>query len=709
MLLPALSGLAAFAALRRRHFDSTFNKACYPEGGGGPNPQTACFSNLSAGFAQRYASFYVDTLKVDSMLIEAVPDGGWANYHSDVIPTWPALSSSGVDWMGEIMAEFARRGIETYSYINVQQSARVIQGGGGPQGEEPHLNWTYTRENATGTPPVLPLNCSDTRFGWCSALCINAPGRVQTLADLTREVVRRYKPRAIRYDGLYGTITDCRTEGDRALWLEMFGEPMPEVLPASDWRRIVLFWRETVTRLVRALHEAALSEDPTIRIWFNGFHQKQIRSLESWNDIDSAFRYSNVGFIEFGGVFEWAFVEGAVAPSHGVINGCLLSPLTPATWEAVAYGAIMYQYFSADAATGLPDTKGKDGQRIPFNATLVAAFMNVMEDISPYLDGAEPVRLPVCVVFSEATRFRYVWYDRTTYVVHLRDLFTYFQEQYGLALRFVTAINLWEGTLRGCSVVAVPESSGLNATAVAEIRRYAAGGGKVLWSGDAPLYDADGSRAAAPLDGLGLCSAATDCSAADGDWALRPLTALGRQVLTMLGNSSIRSGPSCINKVAVCGGAEAAVVAEATPAGSSTPLLTELAVGNGTVVYLAPKHDNAVGGATGAVLPLLVATVRALLGGDGELPYWLSPQAPLNRTEVVVSVQRDGRPRPRYMVYFVYNDSHSVTFNRKVLPATHLVGQYPTTGWAPVARNVSEGLRIDPGAPGVDHRVAILE
>ena len=47
--------------------------------------------------------------RVDSQLVEAVSDSGWANYPSDVIPTWPMLKEKKIDWLGGVLDELKKR------------------------------------------------------------------------------------------------------------------------------------------------------------------------------------------------------------------------------------------------------------------------------------------------------------------------------------------------------------------------------------------------------------------------------------------------------------------------------------------------------------------------------------------------------------------------------------------------------------------------
>ena len=117
---------------------------------------------------------------------------------------------------------------------------------------------------------------------------------------------------------------------------------MPARWEPHDWRRQIIFWRATITRVARTLREAATEATPPgqrqTRMWFNGFAQTQMSSVEHWNDMDAALRYSDVGFIEFGGLFEWSWLSGAEAPSFGTINGCQISPLRPGAVSAETVG-----------------------------------------------------------------------------------------------------------------------------------------------------------------------------------------------------------------------------------------------------------------------------------------------------------------------------------------------------------------------------------
>ena len=183
--------LAARSRRCNRHLDFSFNYQCWPPPGnttpGGPD---SCFSNISDTFAQQFAQQFVD-MNVDSMLLEAVSDGGWATFQSDHAPQWPQLASKRIDWLGEMTAAVRKRGIQPYFYMNVRSSAYLISPGPWGLG---HSEWTWEDQNGTGSK-------DKTEEG--GKICYNAPGRIDQLVNLTKELVRRYRPAAVRYDGLY--------------------------------------------------------------------------------------------------------------------------------------------------------------------------------------------------------------------------------------------------------------------------------------------------------------------------------------------------------------------------------------------------------------------------------------------------------------------------------------------------------------------------
>ena len=140
--------LAARSRRCNRHLDFSFNYQCWPPPGnttpGGPD---SCFSNISDTFAQQFAQQFVD-VNVDSMLLEAVSDGGWATYPSDHAPQWPQLASKRIDWLGEMTAAVRKRGIQPYFYMNVRSSAYLISPGPWGLG---HSEWTWEDQNGTGS------------------------------------------------------------------------------------------------------------------------------------------------------------------------------------------------------------------------------------------------------------------------------------------------------------------------------------------------------------------------------------------------------------------------------------------------------------------------------------------------------------------------------------------------------------------------------
>ena len=348
----------AWATKWRRHLDFTINHACWCNNTHTHNHQFkcaatphepnigdySCFQNYRGPAAAKEFAEFMVSMNVDSVQLEAHPDSGWVTYYptSSGSRPYPSLVKNKRDWLGDTIK--ALRAVPTkngkalgvFLYMNVGSSNRYA-------GERP--DYTYSQYNLT------------TAFEGGSTICQNAPGHLETLVNLTNEIVSRYRPDAFRFDGLADGLGHCYTEGDKAFYKELYNEEMPTPFAPDNWRRQYDFYRETTTRTMRTLRTAMLKIKPDIMTWANGYgpYRQAFTDGETLNDMNTCAETNDVAFSEFSSVFLWAIQQATTVATKGTVNGCMLGCDTSsmhsgqgqieAAWEAVSRGAIMYSYF----------------------------------------------------------------------------------------------------------------------------------------------------------------------------------------------------------------------------------------------------------------------------------------------------------------------------------------------------------------------------
>lgn len=697
--------LAAFSTpqVGRRHIDFVLNQHCWH-----PH-EAACFDKLPKDFVTQFADA-VESYHLDSMLLDAIPDTGYATYNSDIVPKFPALQRLKVDWFGEIGAELYRRNISVYAYINIGSSNRLAQ-------LSPEFN--YKKQNNTDS------------FEDTSCICHNAPGRLEQLVEVTKEIASKYPfVEAVRYDGLYGFSTDtCRTSGDKAFYKKIFNETLPATWNSNSTRRRIDFWRATSSRYVEELSIAGKSVKNDLMVWFNGFIDPPPWQNHYWgrelNDINTAHRYCNVAFLEFGSVFLISWVRGVIAPSSGVIDGCLLQPpfktsntVVSGAWESVANNGLMYQYFGIDGATGLPDPKGggsgpagSGGGGEPYNKTAVTGFLKAMAERDE-VQGGDPVGISVGILYSDNTRKRYVWFDRSTYMAVHESLFKQYLDRFSLNLEFVNSIEL-DGKLDDVSmllsrfsILILVESSGFSDGALSTIRSYVNAGGHILVSGDATLFDTNGKRRSnfALADVLGLSFQDTYCTKDQSIWNVIP-TPDGGWLNTFDEKTWPRTGrlssQSCVNNAFPLNGTDTKIAATLSiyidkKIQHQSNLVTTHKYGNGTAIWTGVKWD-APAGVSNLTMPIISSCLDWLIGDGKDTPLGLGAGLPFItrklpsttnftvsnfRSEVVISALK-GRLKGSFALFFLRNDDLEVTVDANMVPMGNLKVSrlYPPNGW----------------------------
>jgi hypothetical protein len=289
-----------------------------------------------------------------------------------------------------------------------------------------------------------------------------------------------------------------------------------------------------------------------------------------------------------------------------------------------------------------------------------------------YLQAASPVRADGCLLFSERTRLRYSWYDRTSYMKGLKGLYERVLEETSVGLRILTAVNLDSQMLDQCSVVVLMESSGLNATAAEKIRNYTLHGGTLIVSGDAMRFGVQGERLpdfVRSTDLIGVHYQETRCFSEPTQW-----------VISDSGNTqppfaaiSLSSSPSCVNVVSTeltTKTIKTVTVLNASGGKLQIPLVTRRSVGRGTVFYVAAKQDNSIGADSNLTTGLL----HGIMLGDNTMPPALRlpffVKGPADPGERVVVTKQS----KRWVIYFVGNASTTVTLTKAAFPDATRVG-----------------------------------
>jgi len=421
--------------------------------------------------AVEYAEFSKE-INLDAALILAVPQGGYTTYlQTKVGEPYPWLKEQGRDFFGEVTRELHKQGIASLGYIIIG------------------WNLKYAHEH----PEVS--------FGWYPLICLNSP-YTELICGYSREVLTHYPIDGLRYDILDQPV-QCRCEGCKALYKELFGDQMPDEW--KDWQTRERFRIESITRSVKRIYETCKKTKPSVEIWQNWFDDRMACDLR-------ASKYVDLAYLEFADPFRELFLNG-VFDKGCIITGKILESHA-ARRMCLVLGGRCYSYFPVSGETALPDDTGW------FTEDL-APFYAMVAEIEPYLVGAKPVA-GFGIVFSEATRFRLPGYNRKPYVAQLRRVAEPCLAQSNPP-EFIAAAHLAQRDLSRLKLLVLPESSGLPSEALAALVDYARGGGQLLVTGAALLYDEAGRprQGFAIGDALGVQLAQSPGSAARPDFGQR--------------------------------------------------------------------------------------------------------------------------------------------------------------------------------------------
>lgn len=177
--------------------------------------------------------------------------------------------------------------------------------------------------------------------------------------------------------------------------------------------------------------------------------------------------------------------------------------------------------------------------------------------------------------------------------------------------------------------------------------------------------------------------------------------------------SQLTSGPQCLNIVDIDRDAVSVldVVIDVDPP-QRHHLVTANAVGSngGRVLYVAPKHDNSVGGQSTFAADVLAAAIETELTSRTGfiLPFRIGKTLGNSSEVVVTSLSREARGD--WAVFFLRPHNLTIDFNPAVINATKVVSLYPPTGWGVDVRLSATGLRLSiASGAATQWRVAVLK
>ena len=397
----------------------------------------------------KYAEF-CNKINLDAALLLSVTQAGYATYRQTKINTvYPGMKG---DFFGETLKELHKRGISGFGYVCIGWVMKYAN-------EHPE----YTDGNIK-----RPL------------ICLNSPYREEVM-ESSREILSNYPVDGIRYD-ILDQPAQCRCDGCKKLYQEMFNDTMPEKW--IDWQHQQKFRLESISRIVKDLYAVCKAIKPTVPVWQNWFDGQQYADISDVNYVDMA-------YLEFADPFLELFLNG-VFNKEGIITGKVIEN-TKIRWKCLALGGKCYSYFASVGKTGLPDidtTLARDVANDWFEKSLSPFYAQVRE-VEPYLENTKPVT-NIAIVYNEKTRYHYDQYSRRDYMKVLRDITEPLLGS-GNPVRFISNVNLATTPLEPYKALLLPESSGFSDDQLAVIKNYAEKGGIVVVIGDALSYTAEGS------------------------------------------------------------------------------------------------------------------------------------------------------------------------------------------------------------------------
>ena len=593
---------------------------------------------------------------VDAVLLLAVPHHGFTTYPSQAGTTFPALA--GKDWYGQCIKELHNRGISVLGYITLG------------------TNWKFMRDNAGKafihsrvTPEGVVMNDS--------GLCFNAPGYLELVESYTREIMTRYPLDAIRYDMLFSP-KQCLCDGCKAFYKELYGEELT-TWNGIDARRAMDFYLETLKRPVNRLTQTARSIKPEVEIWQN--------HINPYSEADiNLGRQQDIAYVEMGDPVRLLALRGILNKEAIIIGQTLTSPIRR---QIMALGARCYQYVSADQTTVLPVDPA-------WLTDDLAPFFKMVSEVQPYLEGAT---LPshIGIVFSENTRRRFPKFDRKPYMTVCGDITADYLKS-SVPLRFINVLDLGRLELSKYRLLVLPETSGLTADQLDQLRAYAKNGGTVLVAGEALRYDEQGlARPDFDLAGeMGLRFRGIK-SINGGDWKWRNTKTRGAKSAVNLSRPGERTLNLWPRGELKNEGLHTVVQTESVAGETlimlkrgreSIPLVHVKPLGQGRIAYLASTDSEAL-------------TRRVMDMFAGPAPIAVSPAD----KQVVLTHQEKHN---RYILHLLGDGDTTVKLDPEFVPVSRIAGKYPAEGWSAELKATEAELRIEVSGAAKD-RLLVLE
>lgn len=598
-----------------------------------------------------YAEF-CKKINLDGVLMLAVPEGGYTTYlQTKVGEPYPYLKAHDFDFFGQIIKECHKRDMAVFGYVCIGWNKKAVR--------------DFPDDFVNKGPTAIPS--------------LNGKFADQII-EYAREILRNYP-----VDGLRTDVMDhdprARTEGDKAFYRELYGKEMPEKFETTQ--EAMAFRIASISRFVKRFRAACQEIKPSVQIWHNMFNHNNVVSLHDADCVD-------ISYEEFADPFATIFVQG-VLNTQAVISGKLLQ--NPERRLCLVLNGRAYDYFPVNKFTALPDEetfayfrKYAKAYKVPpdmewFEKDL-APFYGMVAQIEPYLVGAKPVS-DIAVVYSDASRYRFLKYDRKTLIAPVKALTQHWLNRNEVP-RFVSSIHLSKVDLSKYKLVVVPGMSGMTQEELATIKAYAQNGGTVLWTGEADLYDDKGQLRKDFAQGGDLGLQLENVLAADE-----------RAETAILSGETSKADPLILPEVTLAAApltatrSTSGVTIRQFKVGQQTyPLVHQTQVGKGRYVYLATS-----------TVPELTSAVADWLSMGQSIVT-----APADKKAYLTWQQS----QKRWVLHLMNDGDYTIDIRKEFAQPERVIEKYPSQGCDASVEKTADGIRIKVSGAAKD-RVLVLQ
>lgn len=204
---------------------------------------------------------YLQSVRPDMALVQALGYWGWASFPSKVAPTPPGLTSDYVDTFCRVCRE---TGVRVGMYVESYQTV----GNSRPFSEAERARWFQV--NAQG-------RTSSTIF------CPNSPFADEYLVPFCLEAIERYRPAAFWFDHV--RTRPCYCQYCRAKYNALYGEDTPLPLDANRRAHMEMFSDASFTASLEHVSALLRQQDPDLVLcWSNANEQHYLRPVFAGSD-----------------------------------------------------------------------------------------------------------------------------------------------------------------------------------------------------------------------------------------------------------------------------------------------------------------------------------------------------------------------------------------------------------------------------------------